>query len=451
MSGIAIIIPGISFGTSGLGKVTPTDQEKVPLVSLAIIGKDSVTTGNQAQYLVEYTPENTTQKGVQWTITSGDMYAKIDESGMLTVLESATTPQVVTIRATSTQRPSIYAEKMVSVLYEEKVVDIPVTGIKITGGDTIAAGADTLQLGIEYTPENTTQKGVKWGTSDMYTAVVNGSGLVSVTLPHRYMEREVTIKAVSTIDESVFDEKTITIKAEQATDYVKDGLVADYDAIENQGTGTHSDSSSVWKDLAGAYDMDIRMSQYTKYWKAKAYDLTGASRSDLVNTGFTREGYPLQNVGSGDFTLEITFTTNSGMYDAHLGFFLYAYVTGRFQFAIDYKNGGGTGYLKASLYSSGFKDYFYLDEDGEKVPVTNADEFHVVAFARSGATWKVYDNGVLKGTFTLAGFNLMSSSSTMLLAQDGQPFAYHSYKFYNKALTDTEAAQNYSFEKNYYK
>lgn len=449
MSGIAIIIPGISFGTSGLGKVTPTDQEKVPLVSLAIIGKDSVTTGNQAQYLVEYTPENTTQQGVQWTITSGGRYAKIDGSGMLTVLESATTPQGVTICATSTQRPSIYAEKMVSVLYEEKVVDIPVTAIEITGGDTIEAGVDSVRLSIKYTPENTTETTVIWETSDGNVATVNSSGMVTVNLPHRYLERQVTIKATSVYNDSVTTQKTITIKAEQATDYVKDGLVADYDAIDNLDTGTHDNSAAKWVDKAGTYDMNIRMSQYTKYWREKAYDLTGCE--DLTDVGFTRKGYPLQNVGSGDFTVEITFTTNDGMYDAHLGFFLYAYVTGRFQFAIDYKNGGGTGYLKASLYSSGFKDYFYLDEDGEKVPVTNADEFHVVAFARSGATWKVYDNGVLKGTFTLAGFNLLSDSRTMLLAQDGQPFAYHSYKFYNKALSDAEAAQNWSYERNYYK
>ena len=449
MSGLALIIPDVDFGARNIGKVTPIGGGDVPLTGISINGAASVYEGNSATYSVDYTPENTTEKGVAWSVVSGGQYAIIDSEGRLSVLAAASEAQRITIRATSTARAGIVAEKEVSVKYETK--EVPLTGIKITGGDTIAAGVDTLQLGIEYTPSGTTQKGVKWGTSDMYTAVVNGSGLVSVTLPHRYMERQVTIKAVSTIDESVFDEKTITIKEEAATDYVKDGLVADFDAIDNQGTGTHSDSSSVWKDLAGAYDMDIRMSQYTKYWKAKAYDLTGARRSELVNTGFTREGYPLQDVGSGDFTVEITFTTNDGMYDAHLGFFLYAYVTGRFQFAIDYKNGGGTGYLKASLYSRGFKDYFYLDEQGEKVPVTNGDEFHVVAFVRSGATWKVYDNGVLKGTFTLAGFNLMSSSSTMLLAQDGQPFAYHSYKFYNKALNDIEAAQNYSFEKNYYK
>ena len=449
MSGIAIIIPGISFGTSGLGKVTPTEQEEVPLVSLAIIGEDSVTTGNKAQYLVEYTPANTTQKGVQWTITSGGMYAKIDESGMLTVLESATTPQGVTIRATSTQRPSIYVEKMVSVLYEEKVVDIPVTAIEITGSDTIEAGANSLQLAIKYTPENTTETTVLWETSDGNVATVDSSGMVTVNLPHRYFERQVTIKATSVSNDAVTTQKTITIKEKAATDYVKDGLVADYDAVDNLDTGTHDNSATKWVDKAGTYDMNIRMSQYKMYWRDKAYELTGCG--DVTDVGFTREGYPLQNVGSGDFTVEITFTTNDGMYDAHLGFFLYAYVTGRFQFSIDYKTSDGTGHFKASLYSDGWKDHFYLDEHGEKVPVSDNGEFHVAAFVRSGSTWKLYDNGVLRGTFTLAGFNLLSESITMLLAQDGQPFAYHSYKFYNKALTDTEAAQNHSFEKNYYK
>lgn len=452
MNGLAIVIPYVDFSNGSLGKVTPVEQEPVPLVSLTITGADTVTSGNQATYAVDYNPSDTTERGIAWSVTAGNSYATISQVGVLNVLPSATDEQQVTIRATSTERGSIYGEKTVTVKYQSAVEDIPVTSISITGSDTISTGADTLQLSVAYTPSNTTERGIEWQSEDNTVATVSNGGLVTVKLEHRYFERQVTIKAISTDNGSVTAQKTITIATEQATDYVHTGLVADYDAIDNLDTGTHSNTANKWVDKAGSYDMDIRMQQYTKYWKDKAYDLSGLGSGDLTDVGFTRKDtYPLQNVGTGDFTVEIAFTTNSGMYDAHLGFFLYAYSTGRYQFAIDYKTFDGKGFFKCSTYDSGWKDNFYIDEDGDKVSVTNSNEFHVAAFTRKGDTWQVYDNGVLKGSFVLDDFSLLSVNTTMLLAQDGQPFAYHSYKFYNKALTAKEAAQNWSFAKNYYK
>ena len=452
MNGLAIVIPYVDFSYNSLGKVTPVTGEEIPLVSLTISGADSVSNGNTSTYSVSYTPSNTTERGVSWSVSQGNEYATINQGGKLSVLPSATEERQVTIRATSTKREDVYAEKVVSVRYQMESADIPVTGISITGASTIAQGVSALQLGIAYTPDDTTQRGIEWQSSDGTIASVNGDGLVSVTLEHRYLERQVTIKAISTANGEVTAQKTITIEEEQAMDYTHDGLVADYDAIDNLGTGIHSNSANKWADKAGGYDMNIRMPEYTKYWKDKAYDLSGLGSGQVTDVGFTRsDTYPLQDIGTGDFTVEIAFTTNSGMYDAHLGFFLYAYSTGRYQFAIHYKTSDGKGFFKCSTYDSGWKDNFYIDEEGEKVAVTNANEFHVAAFTRQGDTWKVYDNGILRGSFILADFKLLSVGTTMLLAQDGQPFAYHGYKFYNKALTAKEAARNWSFANNYYK
>lgn len=42
-----------------------------------------------------------------------------------------------------------------------------------------------------------------------------------------------------------------------AKDYVQDGLIAMWDGIENAGWGVHDPSATVWKDLAGGYDMNV--------------------------------------------------------------------------------------------------------------------------------------------------------------------------------------------------
>ena len=42
-----------------------------------------------------------------------------------------------------------------------------------------------------------------------------------------------------------------------AKDYVQDGLIAMWDGIENAGWGVHDPNATVWKDLAGNYDLDL--------------------------------------------------------------------------------------------------------------------------------------------------------------------------------------------------
>lgn len=84
----------------------------VPLQSLAITGPASVTVSGQ--YGVTYTPGNTTETGVVWSIQSGNEYATIDQSGVVTALDGAEGDSV-TIRATSSHDPSIYADKTITV------------------------------------------------------------------------------------------------------------------------------------------------------------------------------------------------------------------------------------------------------------------------------------------------------------------------------------------------
>lgn len=118
--GVAIIIPGVVF-TENLGKVTLDGgggDVTVEVESIAISGSATVnTSSNKATYSVDYTPTNTTQKGVTWSLESGGEYATIDSTGTLTVKGSGS----VTIKAVSKHNTAVTTKKVVSVVFNSKV------------------------------------------------------------------------------------------------------------------------------------------------------------------------------------------------------------------------------------------------------------------------------------------------------------------------------------------
>lgn len=121
--GLALIVPNISFAGANYGKVTPA--EDIPITGLSISGPSSVTGGSDAvQYVAEYTPATTSQRAVSWSIVSGSAYATIDTSGVISILQGASS-SAVTIRVTSAVNPSIFAEKTISVTYERQQGDLP--------------------------------------------------------------------------------------------------------------------------------------------------------------------------------------------------------------------------------------------------------------------------------------------------------------------------------------
>lgn len=111
--GKAIIITDASFANAGIGQVTLV--EKTPLESIAIIPVADIIEG-EYQLQVAYTPASTSERGVEWLIISGEEYASISQSGLLTVLEGAVNNEVV-VRAKSLVNSSIYADATIVVNY----------------------------------------------------------------------------------------------------------------------------------------------------------------------------------------------------------------------------------------------------------------------------------------------------------------------------------------------
>lgn len=103
---------------------TVIDKVDIDITGLGILGPSTVNdVSNTAQFQVTYSPSNTTQRSITWSVVSGSDYASIDGNGKLTVKSNAK-GNVVKVMATSTDKPNIYAEKSVNVTYFSAEVSI---------------------------------------------------------------------------------------------------------------------------------------------------------------------------------------------------------------------------------------------------------------------------------------------------------------------------------------
>lgn len=159
------------------GVTVNTAGDAVALTGLSVSGDSTVgNAGNKAQYNVEYTPSNTTQRGVIWSVTSGSAYASIDESGLLTV-KSGANGNAVTIRATSKENTSIYAEKTVTVTY--MLLTVPVTDVTLNKSALSLSVGDSEILVATVVPPRATDKSVAWSSSAPSVASVDQGGKVT--------------------------------------------------------------------------------------------------------------------------------------------------------------------------------------------------------------------------------------------------------------------------------
>lgn len=105
--------------------------------------------GMPQEYTVTYNPSYTVQTGVRWEITSGSEYAFIDpRTGEIFANRNADGSSV-TIRATSTTKPTLYAEKNILVTYTTKLYilfeDSNVEKLCIDNFDTDGDGVITYE------------------------------------------------------------------------------------------------------------------------------------------------------------------------------------------------------------------------------------------------------------------------------------------------------------------
>lgn len=175
-------------------------SEIIPITEIELtIPNNSIEVGQTTQASVTLTPSNTTQAEVTYESLNLSIATINSSTGLITAVGIGT----VTIRAKSTINNAIYGDKALNII----AAVIPITAITITGLTAVDNGS-TLQLGVTYSPSNTTQQGVTWASSNNAIATVNSSGLVTAI-----SEGNVVITATSTINGTISDTHNITINA----------------------------------------------------------------------------------------------------------------------------------------------------------------------------------------------------------------------------------------------
>lgn len=211
---------------------TVIDKVDIDITGLGILGPSTVNdVSNTAQFQVTYSPSNTTQRSITWSVVSGSDYASIDGNGKLTVKSNAK-GNVVKVRATSTDKPNVYAEKSVNVTYFSAEVSISfqkdsieveakagtvtntftttgLTNLRVSasGGMTITTGPSITGYLIGFAYAENTGNSAKMATVTLTGDRTDGKGTFSKSYT-------VTQKAAASLEPSItFSMNSATVKA----------------------------------------------------------------------------------------------------------------------------------------------------------------------------------------------------------------------------------------------
>lgn len=160
-------------------------------------------------------PEDATEKQLTWT-SSNENVVTVDATGAVSAIGGGK----ATVRATTTT-DGVYAEC-------EITVDVRSTAIALDKTQAVIYCGDTLEIGAEFTPADTTNKKIIWKSSDEDIVTVDENGVVTAK-----EKGEATITAEAE-DTGVKAECVITVyKHVSSVDVVADELT-----IEKEGSVT---------------------------------------------------------------------------------------------------------------------------------------------------------------------------------------------------------------------
>ena len=142
----------------------------VAVTSVAISGENSVQEGKTIQLTAAVLPANATNRTVTWSITAGNNFATIDQTGLLT----ATAQGSVTVQASA---GGVTDTKTITVT-ARPAGDIRVTGVSLDKTSAPLSVGGSLTLNPTITPATATDKNVSWRSSDDSVATVDSNGVV---------------------------------------------------------------------------------------------------------------------------------------------------------------------------------------------------------------------------------------------------------------------------------
>lgn len=192
---------------------------KVTDSGASISGNTSVQVGSSVD-LTLAVDSGASEYSVEWTADPAEAVSIVSKGdGIVTVTGEKVTDSV-TITATITN----YDNTTVSETYILKVEKVPVTGIEITTEGLSLGIGGTTTLKYKFTPENATDKGVTWTSSNTTVATVDEDGkitglkegtttitVISVDNPNAKDTYELTVKVIP-VDSVSLDKTTLTME-----------------------------------------------------------------------------------------------------------------------------------------------------------------------------------------------------------------------------------------------
>jgi uncharacterized protein YjdB len=176
----------------------------VPAIAVAVRSEDNrsaVTLQDTLQLYADFTPANTTNRGVKWKIVNGFSVGYVDSEGRLYSTDKTTTG-TIRVRAVSVYDAAVWGEKEFT-FYQ------PVSSITLSTENTITeiTEGDTLQLLADVLPANATTKTLIWEILEgSRIASINNEGLLVTT-----GAGEVVVRATATDGSGISDTYEVSV------------------------------------------------------------------------------------------------------------------------------------------------------------------------------------------------------------------------------------------------
>ena len=223
--------------------------------------------------------------------------------------------------------------------------------------------------------------------------------------------------------------------------YVSDGLFAYWDAIDNQGTGTHDSSATSWIDLINEYEWVPNKSDGTQTWAWSNGNSLVFNPNKTGNNSVPANCFLCTRPGTGLRTLEVVFTP------ADLGCCVGEFTTDL------------TGITDTTVQIIGIAaadDTFIIQGTQNGYNATDITAIKSISgtYSSSYAPVKAYMNGTQVTTQGSSHSYKYHNNASMVLGSQNSTSGYyyafkgtvHAIRFYSKELSAEEIAQNYAVD-----
>ena len=195
------------------------NPDSVTLNSISINGGSSTTASRDVAITPSYTGVPTHYRIGETSDLNAASWVAYSGGHIQYTLSSGYGEKTVYLQLKNADSESIVRSSTIT--YEEQSTEIALTGLSITGLTNNLKIGDTCQLSVSYTPANTTQTGVTWGSNNEGIATVDSSGLLRII-----GNGTVNISAVSVHNSSISASRSVTIVASEPSNDV--AIVAEY-------------------------------------------------------------------------------------------------------------------------------------------------------------------------------------------------------------------------------